>query len=135
ALSIEERAERLERRLVLEAGEEHARNRKAPVAQSAGQRLDRLEIARQIDRAVEDDERARGVRFSLEAGGVETAESGDRRGRRRLHVGGADFGGEKGETGRHVAGTAFVEIPPNAQERAALERRGLVEARVAPPVP
>src|SRR6185437_3391767 len=103
--------------------------------QSAGQRLDRLEIAREIDRAVEDDEGARGVRFSLEAGGVETAESGDRRRRRRLNVAGADFGGEKGETGCHVAGAALVEIPPDPPERAAVERRGLIEARVAPPIP
>ena len=84
ALPFETSAQRLKRRLVLEAGDEHGFDRKALVAQRARQRLDGLEIAREIDGAIEDDEGARRVRLSLEAGLVEAAEGADGNGRRSV---------------------------------------------------
>ena len=134
ALLREERAEQLERRLVLQTGQEDARDCEALVAESAGQRFDRLEIACEIDRAIEDDKRAWRLRRRLERGAVETAEGRDRIRRRSLHCGAPDFGGEKGEARRHVVRAALVEIPPDAQERGAVEGRGLIEPRIAPPI-
>ena len=124
---------RRERRLVLEAGHKDARDREALVAERSGQRFDRLEIVGEIDRAIEDDQGARRARPGLEAGAVKAAEGADRSGRRSVRRG-ADLGGEKGEARRHVLRAALVEIAPDPLDRAALERRGLIEARVAAPV-
>ena len=59
ALPIEKGVQAFERRLVLEAGHEHARDREPLVAERVGQRFDRLKIVGEIDGAIEDDEGAR----------------------------------------------------------------------------
>ncbi len=130
APALEKRAQRLQRRLILEAGQEDARDRKAFVAERPGERCYWLKIAREIDRAIEDDEGAEGVRTSLETGAVEAAKGADGDGRRSLR-GGADLAREKGEARRHIVGAALVEIAPDAQGRVLVERRSLVEARIA----
>ena len=104
---------------------------KALVAQRARQRFDRLEIAGEIDRAIEDDQ-ARAARPA-----PASKQAASKRPKALTGTGGgaaaprADFGGEKGEARRHVVRAALVEIAPDPQTASRVEGRGLVEARVA----
>ena len=94
-----------------------------------GHSLDRRAIVGEIDRAVEDDERARRAGRSATAGPLETPERRDRRGRRRLRRP-ADQGREIGEARAEIIGAALVEIAPDAVQRLGRERRG----RLEPPI-
>ncbi len=130
----EEGAQGRERRVILETGHEDADDSKALVAKRASQRFYRTEIVGEIDGAIEDDKGGRRALPSVKTRSVEAAEGPDRDGRWSARHG-ADLGGKKRKARHHIVGAALVEIAPDLQHRVWIERRGLVQACVAAPIP
>src|SRR5208337_3245454 len=128
-----QRAQGRDRRLVLEARHIDRGRRKALAGEFAREGLDRLEVAREINRAIEHDQRPRRAGRGGDARRLEAAEGADRRWvRRRLRR--AELRRKPGEAGGHVQRAALVEVPPDFGRRLRREGRGLVEAGGGAPV-